>query len=70
MQGSDNVLERCRAQADKMLAVAAKTPLPTIYVTVLEAMAVAHGLQASARQNASPDVPDQLETVRKRSRQI
>jgi len=58
MQDADNVRERHRAQVDEMLAVAAKTPLPTIYVTLLEAMAVAHGLRATARQNASLDVPD------------
>jgi len=58
MPDSDNLLERYRAQADEMLAVAAKTPLPTVYVTLLEAMAVAHGLRATARRNASLDVPD------------
>jgi hypothetical protein len=58
MQDADNVRERHRAQVDEMLAVAAKTPLPVVYVTLFEAMAVAHGLRAAARRNAPLDVPD------------
>ena len=58
MPDSDNVLERHRAHADELLAVAAKTPLPTIHVTLFEALAVAHGLRATARRRAQPDVPD------------
>ena len=58
MPDSDNMLSRYRAQADEMLAVAAQTPLPTVYITLFKAMAVAHGLRATARQNASLGVPD------------
>ena len=52
MSDSDNVLQRHRAQADEMLAVAAKTPVPTIHVTLFGAVAVAHGLRATVRRNA------------------
>ena len=58
MPDLENALERHRAQVDEMLAVAAKTPLPAIHVTLFEAMAVAHGFRATARRSASRDVPD------------
>jgi len=57
MPDSETVLERHRAQANEMLAVAAKTPLPTIHITLFEAMAVAHGLRPTARRKTSQDVP-------------
>jgi hypothetical protein len=44
-----------RAQADEMIAVAAKTPLPAIYVTLFDAMAVAHAVRAKALRNTSLD---------------
>jgi len=55
MPDSTDLLEQCRAQADEMIAAAAKTPLPTVYVTPFEAMAVAHGLRARALRNALLD---------------
>jgi hypothetical protein len=58
MPDSENVLERHRAQADEMVAIAAKTPLPAIHVTLFEAMAVVHGLRATARRRAPLDVRD------------
>jgi hypothetical protein len=51
----DDLLERYRAQADEMLAVATKTPLPALHVTLFEAMAVAHGIRAPALRNALLD---------------
>jgi len=58
MPDFDNVLERHRVQADELIADAAKTPLPAIHVTLFEAIAVAHGLRATAPWRAPPDVPD------------
>jgi hypothetical protein len=52
MPDSEHVLERYRPQADELLAVAAKTPLPTIHITLFGEVAVAHGLRATARRNA------------------
>jgi hypothetical protein len=56
MPDSETVLERHRAQANEMLAVAAKTPLPTIHVTLFKAMADAHGLRTRAWPKYSRDV--------------
>ena len=58
MPASNDMLERCRAQADDMIAVAAKTRLPTIYADLSKAMADAHGFLVAARRNALRDVSD------------
>ena len=55
MPDSVDLLALYRGQADEMIAVAAKTPLPSIHVTLFDAMAVAHGLRAKAQRNAVLD---------------
>ena len=55
MPDSVDLLARYRAEANEMIAVVAKTPLPTVHVTLFEAMAVAHGLRARERRNAVLD---------------
>jgi hypothetical protein len=48
---SDNAFERYRDQADEMIAVAAKTPIPTIYAKPFQMVAGAHGLLEAQRPN-------------------
>jgi hypothetical protein len=55
MPDSIDQLERWRAQADEMIAVVAKTLLPTVSVTLFEAMAAAHGIRARTLRNALLD---------------
>ena len=50
--------ERYLAQADEMIAVAAKTPIPILYAKPFEVVAVAHGCWNAARRKALPDVLD------------
>ena len=68
MQDGDNVRERHRAQVDEMLAVAAKTPLPTLYVTLFEAMAAAHGIRPNALRNALLGTANRQPTGRRPAR--
>jgi hypothetical protein len=51
MPGSDDALERYRLQADEMIAVATKTPVPTIYAKPFQMVAGAHGLLGVQRPN-------------------
>jgi hypothetical protein len=68
MPDSDNVLERHRAQADEMIAIAAKTPLPTLHVTLFEAMAVAHGIRPNALRNTLLGTANRQPTGRRPAR--
>jgi hypothetical protein len=56
MQDSKRIFEQYRTQADEMIAVAAKTPLPTIYAEPFKAVAVAHGCWNIARRNTLLDI--------------
>jgi len=55
MPDSVDLLAPYRAQADEMIAVAAKTPLPTVYATLFETLAAAHGVRARALRNTLLD---------------
>jgi hypothetical protein len=45
MPDSDDAMARYRAQADEMIAVAAKTPIPTVYAKPFQAVVDAHGFR-------------------------
>jgi hypothetical protein len=47
----DAAMERYRAQADEMIAVAAKTPIPIRYAKPFQMVAGAHGLLEVQRPN-------------------
>jgi hypothetical protein len=51
MPDSDDALERYRLQADEMIAVAAKTPIPSIYAKPFQMVAGAHGFLEAQRPN-------------------
>jgi hypothetical protein len=55
MPDSVEPLALYRAQADEMIAAAAKTPLPAINVALFEAIAVAHGVRAKPLRNTLLD---------------
>ena len=55
MPASDDAMERYRAQADEMLAEAAKTTLPTVYAKPFQAVVDAHGfLRKQIRAKSQP----------------
>ena len=51
MPDSNEALERYRAQAGEMIAVAAKTPIPSVYAKPFQMVARAHGFLEAQRPN-------------------
>jgi hypothetical protein len=51
MPDSVDLLAIYRAQADEMIAVAAKTPIPSVYAKPFQMVAGAHGLLEVQRPN-------------------
>ena len=51
MPDLDAAMERYRAQADEMIAVAAKTPIPIRYAKPFQMVAGAHGFLEVQRPN-------------------
>jgi hypothetical protein len=57
MSNSDDLLERYRAQADEMLAVAAKTPLPIVHINLSKTKVSGRLRYCSSR------LPDRMDSV-------
>jgi hypothetical protein len=55
MPALDDTMARYRAQADEMIAVAAKTPIPTIYAKPFQVVVDGHGfLRKQIRAKRQP----------------